>query len=270
MDDWDLLRAYARDRAQEPFARLAAKYSDLVFATALRRTRRRDLAEDVTQAVFIVLARRAGELRPTGSLAGWLHRTALFASSEALRAEHRRLRLQQVLAGLHQDGVDAALEHAGDLLPVGVPQRDVRRMSQRRQLRPRTDRPEHEPGLRRGAELVRLRAGQFGTRLGELEDPVRDVVLGQIGQIRPERVRLDRVDADLEIGAVHGAHDVRTGHVQDLVAALETGEIIQRRVLGLQHRAHRTVRDDDALCERGQQGVRRRIGHYYRVIRSRR
>src|SRR5689334_1218523 len=85
-DDWALLRAYARDRSHEPFARLSAKYSPMVFATALRRTRRRDLAEDVTQAVFIVLARRAGELRRTGSLGAWLHRTALLASSEALRA----------------------------------------------------------------------------------------------------------------------------------------------------------------------------------------
>jgi len=89
-DDWALLAAYARNHAQEPFARLAGKYSPMVFATALRRTRRADVAEDVTQAVFIVLARRAGELKPRGSLGAWLHRTTLLASSEALRAEQRR------------------------------------------------------------------------------------------------------------------------------------------------------------------------------------
>src|SRR5436190_788916 len=54
-DDWELLATYARQRSQEAFGRLAGKYSPMVFATALRRTRRADVAEDVTQAVFIVL-----------------------------------------------------------------------------------------------------------------------------------------------------------------------------------------------------------------------
>jgi RNA polymerase sigma factor (sigma-70 family) len=99
LDDWNLLAAFAADRrAHEPFARLSARYADMVFATALRRTRRHDLAEDVTQAVFIVLARRAGELKRQGSLGAWLHRTALFASSEALRAEQRRRKHERVAA----------------------------------------------------------------------------------------------------------------------------------------------------------------------------
>jgi DNA-directed RNA polymerase specialized sigma24 family protein len=103
-DDWALLRAYAQNRtSHEPFARLSAKYAPMVFATALRRTRRHDLAEDVTQAVFIVLARRAGELRREGSLGAWLHRTAILASSEALRAEQRRRKHERRAA------VDAAV-----------------------------------------------------------------------------------------------------------------------------------------------------------------
>ena len=61
---------------------------------------------------------------------------------------------------------------------------------------------------------------------------------------------------DLEVGAVHRPDDVRPGHVEDLVAALEAGEVVHRRVLGLQHRAHRAVRHENALGERGQQGVR--------------
>ena len=138
---------------------------------------------------------------------------------------------------------------------VGVPQRGVRRVAQRGQLGAGPDRAEHEAGLAGGAELVGLGAGQRGAGPGQLEDPVGDVVLGQVGQVGAEGVGLDRVDPDLEVGAVHRPDDVRPGHVEDLVAALEAGEVVQRRVLGLQHRAHRAVGHENALGERGQQGV---------------
>ena len=42
-------------------------------------------------------------------------------------------------------------------------------------------------------------------------------------------------------------HDVGPGHVEDLVAALVALEVVQRRVPGLQHRAHGPVGDDDPL-----------------------
>jgi RNA polymerase sigma factor (sigma-70 family) len=91
-DDWQLLNAYVRGQSQEAFGQLVGKYVEMVFQTALRRTRRHDLAEDVAQAVFIVFARSAKHLRPNGSLGAWLHKTALNASSNALRAEARRRR----------------------------------------------------------------------------------------------------------------------------------------------------------------------------------
>ncbi len=95
-DDWDILQTYAREHSQQAFAALGAKYAGMVFNTALRRTGNRDLAEDVTQAVFIVLARRAGHLRPSGSLGAWLHKTTLNASANALRSESRRRKHERV------------------------------------------------------------------------------------------------------------------------------------------------------------------------------
>jgi RNA polymerase sigma factor (sigma-70 family) len=98
-DDWELLAAYGHRRSEEAFARLVARYADLVFHTAYRRARGdRQLAEDVTQAVFIVLARSAATLKPTGSLAAWLHKTALYATNTALRAEGRRRRHERAAA----------------------------------------------------------------------------------------------------------------------------------------------------------------------------
>ena len=96
--DWELLQIYAAERSQDAFARLVARYADLVFHTALRRTRRTELAEDVTQAVFIALARSAGRLDPHGSLGAWLHKTTLCAATSALRAEARRQKHERAAA----------------------------------------------------------------------------------------------------------------------------------------------------------------------------
>lgn len=94
-DDWELLDQYARMRSQDAFARLAARHADKVFNTALRRTRNPLLAEEVTQAVFIVLARTASRLHQTGSLGAWLHKTALHAAANAVRAESRRRKYER-------------------------------------------------------------------------------------------------------------------------------------------------------------------------------
>src|SRR3954463_7524986 len=89
-DDLTLLRRYANDRCADAFATLVARHADFVLATALRQMRSRDLAEDVMQATFIVLARRASSLRDGTSVAGFLHQTAVYASKNLLRAQSRR------------------------------------------------------------------------------------------------------------------------------------------------------------------------------------
>ena len=91
-DDLALLRRYAQTGSAEAFAAVVARQADFVYATALRQTRDRHLAEDVTQAAFIVLARRATRLRDGASVAGFLHQTTLYAARNALRAAARRRR----------------------------------------------------------------------------------------------------------------------------------------------------------------------------------
>ena len=76
-----------------------------------------------------------------------------------------------------------------------------------------------------------------------------DAVLAEVAQVRAEGVGLDAVDADGEVGVVHGAHDVGTGDVEDLVAALVALEVVERGVGRLEHRAHGAIRHDDALGE---------------------
>jgi len=69
--DLDLLRAYAQTRSEVAFATLVEQYQGLVYGAALRQTRDRGLAEEITQAVFIDLARKCRTLRPGTILLDW-------------------------------------------------------------------------------------------------------------------------------------------------------------------------------------------------------
>ncbi|MFI4922241.1 MAG: RNA polymerase sigma factor [Burkholderiales bacterium] len=48
------------------------------------------LAEEITQAVFIILARKAGSLGPDTILSAWLCRTAHYTSAKAVTMRQRR------------------------------------------------------------------------------------------------------------------------------------------------------------------------------------
>ncbi len=94
-DDLTLLRAYARDHSEAAFAALVARHVHLVYSVALRSVRAAPLAEEITQAVFIILARKAETLAPATVLPGWLCRTARYASANALTIQRRRQQREQ-------------------------------------------------------------------------------------------------------------------------------------------------------------------------------
>jgi RNA polymerase sigma factor (sigma-70 family) len=89
-DDAELLRAYVESGSEAAFAQLVEHYKGLVYASALRQTGDAGLAEEITQAVFIVLARKAGTLKTGTILSGWLFRATCFAARDALKSERRR------------------------------------------------------------------------------------------------------------------------------------------------------------------------------------
>ncbi|HEY7120351.1 MAG TPA: sigma-70 family RNA polymerase sigma factor [Tepidisphaeraceae bacterium] len=91
--DHDLLAHYVRENSQPAFARLVQRHIGLVYAAARRQVGGDPhLAEDVTQAVFLLLANKARARQiPSGTiLAGWLFNATRYAAANAKKSEARR------------------------------------------------------------------------------------------------------------------------------------------------------------------------------------
>jgi RNA polymerase sigma factor (sigma-70 family) len=101
MTDNQLLEAWTARGSDPAFAEMVRRYVDLVYSAALRQVGDPPLTEDVVQAVFLVLARKAASLRHMATLAGWLYRTTRFTASRAIRAEARRRRHEQEAASMN-------------------------------------------------------------------------------------------------------------------------------------------------------------------------
>ena len=106
-DDWSLIDRYAAARDDAAFAALVRRHVDLVHSAAVRRVGDRHMAEDVTQAVFVILAQKPGSARSSASLAGWFLATVRYAAANALKVERRRRQHEQSAAA------DAAARSAG-------------------------------------------------------------------------------------------------------------------------------------------------------------
>ncbi len=184
----------------------------------------------------------------------------------AAGADERGLRLEEVLGGLHQEGVGAAGEEALGVDLVGVAEGVVADVAEGGELGAGAHGAQ-DPALLAGGggDLVGDLAGDAGGGLVELEVAVRDVVLGEGRVVSAERVGGDAVDARSEVGLVHRADDVGAGDAEDLVAPLELLEVLHARVLRLEHRPHGPVGHDHTGGERLSEGVGPGLGVCGRV-----
>lgn len=94
-DDTALLHDYIVRHSEDAFAELVTRHIDRVYSVARRHTSHPHLAEEITQAVFVVLAREAKRLRPGVILEGWLYQTARLTALTHVRSEIRRARREQ-------------------------------------------------------------------------------------------------------------------------------------------------------------------------------
>ncbi|MDQ6631819.1 MAG: sigma-70 family RNA polymerase sigma factor, partial [Verrucomicrobiota bacterium] len=93
--DMDLLRKFAQENSEEAFATLVSRHVNMVYSAALRKTENPHAAEEISQAVFIILAKKAGDLRRGTILSGWLYQTARLTAGNFLRNEIRRAHREQ-------------------------------------------------------------------------------------------------------------------------------------------------------------------------------
>lgn len=91
MSDHELLQSYVHGHSQPAFAALVERHVNLVYSAARRQLHSADLAEDVTQSVFIELARRAPNIPPEQVLTAWLYVVTRRTALNAKRQEFRRL-----------------------------------------------------------------------------------------------------------------------------------------------------------------------------------
>jgi RNA polymerase sigma factor (sigma-70 family) len=108
--DQQLLREYAAHDSQAAFSELVRRHLDLVHSAAVRMVVDRHLAEDVSQAVFVALARQADSLQDRAVLTGWLHRVTQNLAAKAVRTEVRRRTREHEAATMHSPALEAVWE----------------------------------------------------------------------------------------------------------------------------------------------------------------
>lgn len=125
-DTKELLRDYTRTRSEEAFRAMVRAHSPTVYGTALRKLGgNRAAAQDVTQEVFTLLARKAHQLESV-VLGGWLYRQACRRAANHVRTETRRRRREslamenQVTASSSEDFPTEELDDA----LLALPQKD--------------------------------------------------------------------------------------------------------------------------------------------------
>src|SRR5580704_17446387 len=116
--DGGLLARFIQNKDEAVFAELVRRLGPMVLGVCRRTARERHLAEDAFQATFIVLARRANDVRPREGVRGWLYGVAVRTAREA-RAVSARRRTREVT-------VPAVLDRPGE--PEELPDDDVVRI----------------------------------------------------------------------------------------------------------------------------------------------
>jgi len=121
--DMELVREYCARQSETAFETLVHRHINLVYSTALRQVGNPAQAEEITQAVFVILARKAARLRPDAVLAAWLHETARHVATSFLRGEIRRRRREQeayMQSTLQPSSDESAWEQLAPLLDEAI------------------------------------------------------------------------------------------------------------------------------------------------------
>jgi RNA polymerase sigma factor (sigma-70 family) len=95
LTDAELLRRFAREQDEGAFALLVERHGRLVWAVCRRLLMHEQDAEDAFQATLLVLARKAGSIRKSRSVASWLYGVAYRTSLKTRTTIARRQKHEQ-------------------------------------------------------------------------------------------------------------------------------------------------------------------------------
>jgi RNA polymerase sigma factor (sigma-70 family) len=112
-DSRTLLADYVEHGSETAFRELVSRYSELVYGAAFRQVNGDEqLAKDISQNVFIDLARLARGLKQDVLLGGWLHRRVCHVAATVLRGDRRRqAREKEALMRSITDAPEVSLVH---------------------------------------------------------------------------------------------------------------------------------------------------------------
>ncbi len=108
MTDWQLLTQYTTQGDPAALESLIRRHADFVYATATRLTSSAD-APDITQAVFILLTKKAPKIPHRGTLIGWLHHTTRLCAANLRRIQSRRRRHEREAAMSRPESISTTL-----------------------------------------------------------------------------------------------------------------------------------------------------------------
>jgi RNA polymerase sigma factor (sigma-70 family) len=100
--DADLLARFLGNRDEQAFTLLVRRHGPMVFGVCRRVTGNHHLAEDAFQAVFVVLAAKAGSVRPRTALPAWLYGVAYRTALRARTMNDRRRRREAPVETLRE------------------------------------------------------------------------------------------------------------------------------------------------------------------------
>ena len=101
----ELLSEYAATQSEDAFAQIVNRHAAFVYSAALRQTGNPTTAEEIAQAVFVILARKASALRRETVLKGWLFRAVRYAAMDFRKVEARRISREREAAQMHSTDV---------------------------------------------------------------------------------------------------------------------------------------------------------------------
>jgi len=200
MNDQELLHDYVQNGSEAAFAALVRRHIDMVYSAALRMVVDPHLAEDVTQAVFLAVAKAAPKIEHCLVLSGWLHRTTRNLAVMTVRSEVRRRVRENEAAIMNEDSSEtkAIWEHLAPQLDDALAQL---------------------PAMDRDALLLRYferkTAREIGQRLGLSEDATQKRLVRALDQLRRT---FQRRGATVTAAALAGALSLEA--VQSAPAAL--------------------------------------------------